>query len=39
LAQVLRRHERPRRTSRNSISIFAKAAGRTSQDRLTGAWN
>jgi RNA polymerase sigma factor (sigma-70 family) len=39
LAQVLRRHMRPRRVSRNSISIFAKGDRRTSQDRLTCAWN
>jgi hypothetical protein len=30
---------RPRRVSRNGISIFAKGAGRTSQDRLICAWN
>src|SRR5580658_764645 len=35
LAMVLRHHMRPRRVSRNGISIFAKGAGRTSQDRLT----
>jgi RNA polymerase sigma factor (sigma-70 family) len=39
LAIALRRHMRPRRVSRNGISIFAKGAGRTSQDRLTCAWN
>jgi RNA polymerase sigma factor (sigma-70 family) len=35
LARALRCHVRPRRVSRNGISIFAKGAGRTSQDRLT----
>jgi RNA polymerase sigma-70 factor, ECF subfamily len=39
LAMVLRHHMRPRRVSRNGISIFAKGAGRTSQDRSTCAWN
>jgi predicted DNA-binding protein (UPF0251 family) len=39
LAKALARHMRPRRASRNDISIFAKGAGRTSQDRLTCAWN
>ena len=39
LAAALRRHMRPRRVSRNGISIFAKGAGRTSQDRLTCARN
>jgi RNA polymerase sigma-70 factor, ECF subfamily len=39
LAKALRRQMRPRRTSRNGISIFAKGAGRTSQNRLTCAWN
>jgi RNA polymerase sigma factor (sigma-70 family) len=39
LAKALRRHMRPRRVSRNGISIFAKGAGRTSQDRLICAWN
>jgi RNA polymerase sigma-70 factor (ECF subfamily) len=39
LAIALRRHMRPRRVSRNGISVFAKGAGRTSQDRLTCAWN
>ena len=39
LAIALRHHMRPRRVSRNGISIFAKGAGRTSQDRLTCAWN
>ena len=39
LAKALRRHMRPRRVSRNGISIFAKGAGRTSQERLSRAWN
>jgi RNA polymerase sigma-70 factor, ECF subfamily len=39
LAKALRRYMRPRPMSRNGISIFAKGAGRTSQDRLTCAWN
>jgi RNA polymerase sigma-70 factor (ECF subfamily) len=39
LANALRRHMRPRRVSRNGISIFAKGTGRASQDRLTCAWN
>jgi RNA polymerase sigma factor (sigma-70 family) len=39
LAKALRRHMRPRRVSRNGISIFAKGAGRTAQDRLSCAWN
>jgi RNA polymerase sigma-70 factor (ECF subfamily) len=39
LAKALRRYMRPRRMSRNGISIFAKGAGRTSQHRLTCAWN
>jgi RNA polymerase sigma-70 factor (ECF subfamily) len=39
LAIALRRHMRPRRVSRNGISIFAKSTRRTSQDRLTCAWN
>jgi len=39
LAKALTRHMRPRRVSRNGISIFAKGAGRTSQDRLACAWN
>src|SRR5580700_1597387 len=39
LAKALTCHMRPRRVSRNGISIFAKGAGRTSQDRLTCAWN
>ena len=39
LAKALRHHMRPYRVSRNSISIFAKGAGRTSQDRLKWAWN
>jgi RNA polymerase sigma-70 factor, ECF subfamily len=39
LAKALRRHMRPRRVSRNGISIVAKGAERTSQDRLTCAWN
>jgi RNA polymerase sigma-70 factor (ECF subfamily) len=39
LAKALRRHMRPRHVSRNGISIFAKGAGRTSQDRLICAWN
>jgi RNA polymerase sigma factor (sigma-70 family) len=39
LAIALRRHMRPRRVSRNGIANFAKGAGRTSQDRLTCAWN
>ena len=39
LAKALRRQMRPRRVSRNGISIFARGAGRTSQDRLTCAWN
>jgi RNA polymerase sigma factor (sigma-70 family) len=39
LANALSRHMRVRRVSRNGISIFAKGAGRTSQDRLTCAWN
>ena len=39
LAKALTRHVRPRRVSRNGISIFAKGAGRTSQDRLICAWN
>ena len=39
LAKALRRHMRPRRVSRNGSSIFAKGAGRTSQERLSCAWN
>jgi RNA polymerase sigma-70 factor, ECF subfamily len=39
LAKALRRHMRPRRVSRNGISIVVKGAGRTPQDRLTCAWN
>jgi RNA polymerase sigma factor (sigma-70 family) len=39
LAKALRRHMRPHRVSRNGVSVFAKGAGRTSQDRLTCAWN
>src|ERR1700751_1740126 len=39
LANALRRHMRPRRVSRNGISIFAKGTGRASQDPLTCAWN
>jgi RNA polymerase sigma-70 factor (ECF subfamily) len=39
LAIVLRHHMRPRRVSGNCISLFAKGGGRTSQDRLTCAWN
>jgi RNA polymerase sigma factor (sigma-70 family) len=39
LAKALGGHTRPRRVSRNGISIFAKGAGRTPQDRLTCAWN
>jgi RNA polymerase sigma-70 factor, ECF subfamily len=39
LAKALAGHMRPRRVSRNGISIFAKGPGRTSQDRLTCAWN
>jgi RNA polymerase sigma-70 factor (ECF subfamily) len=39
LAKALTRHVRPRRVSRNGISIFAEGAERTSQDRLTCAWN
>ena len=39
LAQVLRRHTRPRRVSRNGISISTRGTRRTSQDRLTCAWN
>jgi RNA polymerase sigma-70 factor, ECF subfamily len=39
LAIALRRHMRPRRASRNGISILAKGAGRTPRDRLTCAWN
>ena len=39
LAIALRHHMRPRRVSGNGISLFAKGAGRTSQDRLTCAWN
>jgi RNA polymerase sigma factor (sigma-70 family) len=39
LAKALRHHMRPPRVSRNGSSIFAKGAGRTSQDRLSCAWN
>jgi RNA polymerase sigma-70 factor (ECF subfamily) len=39
LAKALGGYMRPRRVSRNSISTFTKGAGRTSQDRLTCAWN
>jgi RNA polymerase sigma factor (sigma-70 family) len=39
LAKALRRHMRPHRVSRNGSSIFAKGAGRTSQERLSCAWN
>ena len=39
LAKALTCHMRPRRVSRNGISIVAKGAERTSQDRLTCAWN
>jgi RNA polymerase sigma-70 factor (ECF subfamily) len=39
LAKALRCHMRPRRVSRNGISIFVKGARRASQDRLTCAWN
>ena len=39
LAVVLRDQMRPRRVSRNGISIFAESGGRTSQDRLTCAWS
>jgi RNA polymerase sigma-70 factor, ECF subfamily len=39
LAIALRHHMRPRRVSRNGISILARGAGRNSQDRLTCAWN
>jgi RNA polymerase sigma-70 factor (ECF subfamily) len=39
LATALRRHMRPRHRSRNGISLFVEGAGRTSQDRLTSAWN